>query len=68
MDDGTVLIDEKMLFCICPSCKISRKKVGRKFTIIKKGKERNNTARFLCRNCNTWFNGRTGDIMKWLDR
>ena len=60
--------EENLVYCICPSCKIIRKKNNGKLTIIKKGKERNKIARFLCMNCNTWFNEKTGESMKWYDR
>lgn len=60
--------DEKVVYCICPKCKSIRKKINRKFNIIKHGKERNGIARFLCRKCGTWFNERTGDAMSWYKR
>lgn len=60
--------DEKMVYCICPSCNTARKKVAGKFNIVKRGYERNKLARFLCLSCNSWFNERTGEVMKWLER
>ena len=61
-------IEENILYCICPKCGTARRRVGKKYTIIKKGKERNGIARFLCINCNKWFNEKTGDIMQWQSR
>ena len=68
MNNKTESRDLETVYCICPSCNSVRKKVNGKFNIIKRGYERNNFARFLCGNCNTWFNERTGDTMKWLER
>ncbi|MBT4804660.1 hypothetical protein HON71_00645 [Candidatus Woesearchaeota archaeon] len=62
------IASKKMIFCICPSCNISRKKIEGKFTIVRKGRERNGAARFFCLNCNTWFNEKTGEIMGWMKR
>ncbi|MBN2459174.1 hypothetical protein JXB28_02725 [Candidatus Woesearchaeota archaeon] len=61
-------IDESVVYCICPKCHSARKKVNGKFTIIKRGKERNGLARFLCLKCKTWFNEQTGDAMGWYGR
>ncbi len=58
---------ENLIYCICPSCNVSRKKIEGKYTIIKRGSERNGFARFFCLNCDTWFNERTGDTMSWLN-
>ncbi|MBU2633746.1 MAG: hypothetical protein KJ674_00720 [Nanoarchaeota archaeon] len=60
--------EDNFVYCICPSCKITRKKIKGKLTIIKRGKERNKIARFLCLDCNKWFNEKTGESMKWYDR
>ena len=68
MDSGSRFVDGKMLLCVCPSCNNSRQKVAGKFTIVRRGHERNGLARFLCMNCNKWFNESTGETMKWLDR
>lgn len=62
------LKDENMLYCLCPNCKNIRKKISGKLNIVKRGYERNGIARFLCLNCSTWFNEKTGDTMKWLER
>jgi len=61
-------IEDNVVYCICPICKTIRKKINRKYTIIRRGKERNGIARFLCINCNKWFNEKTGDIMQWQSR
>lgn len=62
------LSDEKLLYCICPNCNIIRKKVDGRFTIVKRGYERNGLARFFCLKCKIWFNEKTGDSMQWLKR
>lgn len=63
-----VLPDEEVVYCFCPRCKAQREKVNGKFTIIKRGKERNGFARFFCTHCKTWFNARTGESMEWMGR
>jgi hypothetical protein len=68
MGQGLDFREKKMLYCICPSCKIVRKKENGKYTIIKKGYERNGVARFLCLNCDSWFNEISGDFMSWFER
>ena len=60
--------DDNVVYCICPKCKTIRKKIKGKYTIIKRGKERNQTARFLCLKCGNWFNEKTGDSMSWYKR
>jgi len=60
--------DEGILYCICPGCKSTRKKVNGKYNIIKRGVERNGLARFLCLDCTKWFNEKTGDSMRWQRR
>jgi transposase-like protein len=65
--EGKVL-DEKMLFVICPECKTPRQKIGGKFTIVKRGKERNGLARFFCTRCLSWFNEETGNCERWRER
>ena len=60
--------EEKLLYCICPRCKNMRKRIEGKLTIIQRGYERNGSARFLCLHCNSWFNERTGESMRWLGR
>jgi transposase-like protein len=60
--------DENVVYCICHKCKAIRKKVNGKYNIIKRGKERNGIARFLCLKCKIWFNERTGDSMSWYKR
>ena len=60
--------DEKIVYCICPRCCTIRKKINGKYNIIKKGYERNGLARFLCLNCNKWFNEKTGESMRWMKR
>jgi transposase-like protein len=60
--------DDKVVYCICPNCKTVREKVGKYFTIIKRGNERNGIARFLCLKCKLWFNERTGNAMTWYGR
>jgi transposase-like protein len=61
-------LDENVVYCICPKCKSIRKKINGKYNIIKRGKERNGIARFLCLRCGKWFNEQTGDSMSWLKR
>lgn len=61
-------IEENLVYCICPYCNTVREKKEKKLTIIKKGKERNKLARFLCMNCKRWFNEKTGNSMKWYER
>jgi len=61
-------IENNIVYCICPNCKFIRKKIEGKFTIIKRGKERNGIARFLCLNCDKWFNEKTGESMQWQSR
>ena len=60
--------ENKLLFCICPQCKTSRRKIDGAYNIIKRGYERNGIARFFCRPCRAWFNEETGNSMKWLER
>ena len=60
--------DDKTVYCICPSCKSRREKINGNYTIIKRGYERDKTARFFCNNCKTWFNEKTGESMSWLNR
>jgi transposase-like protein len=60
--------DENIVYCICPKCKSVRKKINNKYNIIKRGHERNGSARFLCLNCKKWFNEKTSDSMGWYSR
>lgn len=60
--------DENVVYCICPKCGMVRKKENRKYTIIRRGKERNGFARFFCLGCKTWFNERKGNAMHWYER
>lgn len=59
---------KEIIYCVCPNCKSVRKKTNSLFNIIKRGYERNNLARFLCLNCHTWFNEKTGDSLRWQKR
>ncbi len=68
MDNARFSKLSDLLYCICPYCKTSRKKLEGKFTIIKRGRERDGAARFLCLECDTWFNERTGNTMGWMGR
>lgn len=68
MDNELTFSENKFLYCICPSCKTIRKKVSGKFNLVRRGYERNGFARFYCLNCGSWFNERTGEVMKWQDR
>ena len=68
MENTITVHDEKIVYCICPHCTTIRKKVDGYFNIIKKGYERNGLARFLCLNCEKWFNEKTGDSMRWQGR
>ncbi|PIN73328.1 hypothetical protein COV20_03800 [Candidatus Woesearchaeota archaeon CG10_big_fil_rev_8_21_14_0_10_45_16] len=68
MKPARFLSDLKMVYCICPYCKTSRKLSETGYTIIKRGYERNGLTRFFCRGCQSWFNERTGDSMRWLER
>jgi len=61
-------IEENVVYCICPRCKTIRKKIKGRYTIVKRGKERNGIARFFCKNCGKWFNEHTGDAMQWFKR
>ena len=60
--------EDKIIYCICPNCKLIRRRMNGKYTIIKKGRERNGIARFLCLGCGKWFNENTGESLKWQDR
>ena len=62
------IIDEKHLYVMCPKCGIIRQKNKGKFNIIKRGRERNGIARFLCSECRKWFNEKTGESMQWQYR
>jgi len=58
-----------LVYVVCPQCGTQRKKdQNRKWTIIKRGYERNGTARFLCRKCGAWFNEKSGQAMEWYER
>ena len=61
-------IDESLIYCICPKCGARREKIKGTYTIIKRGKERNGIARFLCLKCEKWFNEETGNSMSWTGR
>jgi len=61
-------MEKRLLYCICPQCTLKRERTSEGFTIIKKGYERNGLARFFCRGCGAWFNERTGEAMKWMER
>lgn len=60
--------DDNIVYSICPHCNNVRKKVNGKFTIIKRGIERNGLARFFCLQCKSWYNERTGNAMQWYAR
>lgn len=62
------LIDDKTVFCFCPRCGTRREKVGKYWTILRRGRERNGIARFFCKRCATWFNGTTGKHLSWQER
>ncbi|MBW2987973.1 hypothetical protein DRJ48_01470 [Candidatus Woesearchaeota archaeon] len=66
---NSVVRKKQLVYCICPHCKTPRVK-GRdkKWTIIRRGYERNGIARFFCRKCGKWFNESTGLAMEWLSR
>jgi transposase-like protein len=64
----TPKIMDKIVYCICPKCKAVRKMIDGRFNIVQKGYERNGFARFLCLECKTWFNEKTGKAMHWYSR
>lgn len=59
---------DQSVYVRCPHCGTRREKHGKYWTILKRGKERNGLARFLCRSCDTWFNERSGEHLGWLSR
>ena len=68
MDTISAFPDNKIVYCKCPKCGAIRKKINQKFNIVKRGYERNGIARFFCVKCRIWFNEKTGESMKWLER
>lgn len=57
------------VFIVCPRCKTKMVKSPKSgWTIIKRGHERNGTARFFCKNCGKFFNAKTGLTMEWAER
>ncbi len=60
---------DALVYVVCPHCKTQRKKgEDKKWNIVRRGYERNKLARFLCKNCNNWFNEKTGEAMGWYGR